>query len=104
MKDSHDRYANMEISYLLQRMELYDGITILATNLRANMDEAFTRRMQFIVDFPSPTWRNACTSGARSSPPSCPKQGDRPDAAGYCSNWFMAISATSRLPPPSCRG
>lgn len=54
VKDSHDRYANMEISYLLQRMELYDGITILATNLRANMDEAFTRRMQFIVDFPFP--------------------------------------------------
>jgi hypothetical protein len=54
VKDSHDRYANMEISYLLQRMEQYDGITILATNLRANMDDAFTRRMQFIVDFPFP--------------------------------------------------
>nr|HRJ41990.1 ATP-binding protein [Caldilineaceae bacterium] len=54
VKDSHDRYANMEVSYLLQRMEEYDGVTILATNLRANMDEAFTRRMQFIVDFPFP--------------------------------------------------
>lgn len=54
VKDSHDRYANMEVSYLLQRMELYDGVTILATNLRSNMDEAFTRRMQFIVDFPFP--------------------------------------------------
>ena len=54
VKDSHDRYANMEVSYLLQRMEQYDGVTILATNLRANMDEAFTRRMQFIVDFPFP--------------------------------------------------
>lgn len=54
VKDAHDRYANMEVSYLLQRMEQYDGITILATNLRANMDEAFTRRMQFIIDYPFP--------------------------------------------------
>jgi AAA+ superfamily predicted ATPase len=54
VRDSHDRYANIEISYLLQRMEAYDGITILATNLRANLDEAFTRRLQFIVDFPFP--------------------------------------------------
>jgi len=54
VRDSHDRYANLEISYLLQRMESYDGVTILATNLRANLDEAFTRRLQFAVDFPFP--------------------------------------------------
>ena len=54
VRDSHDRYANIEISYLLQRMEMYDGVTILATNLRANLDEAFTRRLQFAVDFPFP--------------------------------------------------
>lgn len=54
VRDSHDRYANIEISYLLQRMEAYDGVTILATNLRANLDEAFTRRLQFAVDFPFP--------------------------------------------------
>lgn len=54
VKDAHDRYANIEISYLLQRMELYNGITILATNLRANLDEAFTRRLQFSIDFPFP--------------------------------------------------
>lgn len=54
VRDSHDRYANLEISYLLQRMEAYDGVTILATNLRANLDEAFTRRLQFAVDFPFP--------------------------------------------------
>jgi hypothetical protein len=52
--DSHDRYANIEISYLLQRMEAYDGVAILATNLRANLDEAFTRRLQFVVDLPFP--------------------------------------------------
>ena len=54
VRDSHDRYANIEVSYLLQRMEAYDGVTILATNLRANLDEAFTRRLQFAVDFPFP--------------------------------------------------
>ncbi|WP_405066387.1 AAA family ATPase [Kribbella sp. NBC_01510] len=52
--DAHDRYANIETSYLLQRMEQYDGIAILATNLRENLDEAFTRRLQFVVDFPFP--------------------------------------------------
>ncbi|CAG0933339.1 ATP-dependent zinc metalloprotease FtsH [Thermoflexales bacterium] len=54
VKDAHDRYANIEISYLLQRMEAYDGVTILATNLRANLDDAFTRRLQFALDFPFP--------------------------------------------------
>jgi ATP-dependent 26S proteasome regulatory subunit len=54
VRDSHDRYANIEISYLLQRMETYDGVTILATNLRANLDEAFARRLNFAVDFPFP--------------------------------------------------
>ncbi len=54
VKDAHDRYANVEVSYLLQRMEDYDGVTILATNLRANLDEAFLRRIQFALDFPFP--------------------------------------------------
>jgi SpoVK/Ycf46/Vps4 family AAA+-type ATPase len=54
VRDSHDRYANIEISYLLQRMEAYDGVTILATNLGANLDEAFTRRLNFSIDFPFP--------------------------------------------------
>ena len=54
VKDSHDRYANIEVSYLLQKMEEYDGIAVLATNLRKNIDEAFLRRMQFIIEFPFP--------------------------------------------------
>ncbi len=54
VQDAHDRYANIETSYLLQRMETYDGIAILASNLRENLDDAFTRRLQFIVDFPFP--------------------------------------------------
>ena len=54
VKDAHDRYANIEVGYLLQRMESYSGVAILATNLRANLDEAFTRRLQFIINFPFP--------------------------------------------------
>ena len=54
VKDAHDRYANTETAYLLQKMEEYPGIAILSTNLRQNMDAAFTRRMRFIVDFPFP--------------------------------------------------
>lgn len=54
VKDAHDRYANIEVGYLLQRMENYNGVAILATNLRANLDEAFTRRLQFIINFPFP--------------------------------------------------
>lgn len=54
VSDSHDRYANIEISYLLQKMEAYDGIAILATNLRQNLDDAFTRRMAFAIHFPFP--------------------------------------------------
>lgn len=54
VRDSHDRYANIEINYLLQRMEEYDGTVILATNLRKNMDDAFVRRIQFTIEFPFP--------------------------------------------------
>lgn len=54
VSDAHDRYANIEVSYLLQKMEEYDGIVILATNLRNNIDEAFVRRIRFILEFPFP--------------------------------------------------
>ena len=54
VKDSHDRYANIETGYLLQRMEEYEGIVILASNFRKNMDEAFIRRLHFTVEFPFP--------------------------------------------------
>ena len=55
VKDARDRYANLEISYLLQKMEEYEGLAILTTNLRNNMDDAFVRRLRFIVDFPFPS-------------------------------------------------
>ncbi|MFD2673183.1 AAA family ATPase [Marinicrinis sediminis] len=54
VKDSHDRYANVETAYLLQKMEEYEGITILSTNLLQNIDEAFMRRIQYVVKFPFP--------------------------------------------------
>jgi len=55
IKDSHDRYANQEISYLLQRVEMFDGLVILASNLKENIDNAFIRRFQAIIYFPMPT-------------------------------------------------
>jgi SpoVK/Ycf46/Vps4 family AAA+-type ATPase len=51
-EDSHDRYSNVEVSYLLQRIEDFDGIAILTTNVRSNIDEAFLRRLRFVVEFP----------------------------------------------------
>jgi hypothetical protein len=54
VNDAHDRYANIEVAYLLQRMEAFEGLAILTTNLRQNLDPAFLRRLRFIVDFPRP--------------------------------------------------
>jgi SpoVK/Ycf46/Vps4 family AAA+-type ATPase len=75
VKDSHDRYANIEISYLLQKMEMYDGVAILATNLRQNLDEAFLRRLAFAVHFPFPNqqdrrriWESIWPSGVPLDP------------------------------------
>ena len=56
VKDSHDRYANIEINYLLQRMEAYRGVAILATNMKSAIDPAFTRRLRFIIKFPFPAF------------------------------------------------
>ena len=55
VKDSHDRYANIEVAYLLQRMESYAGLAILATNMKTTLDSAFLRRLRFIVNFPFPS-------------------------------------------------
>jgi ATP-dependent 26S proteasome regulatory subunit len=54
VKDSHDRYANIEVNYLLQRIEAYQGLSILATNLKSGLDDAFMRRLRFVVSFPFP--------------------------------------------------
>jgi hypothetical protein len=55
IRDSHDRYANIEINYLLQRMEAYQGLAILATNMKSALDSAFVRRLRFVVNLPYPT-------------------------------------------------
>jgi SpoVK/Ycf46/Vps4 family AAA+-type ATPase len=55
VQDSHDRYANLQTAYLLQRMERHDGPVVLATNMRGNIDDAFLRRMDAVVEFPFPT-------------------------------------------------
>ncbi len=54
VRDAHDRYANVEVAYLLQRMEAYSGLVILTTNFRQNLDKAFMRRLRFVVEFPEP--------------------------------------------------
>ena len=71
VKDAHDRYANIEVAYLLQRMETYEGLAILTTNLRQNLDPAFLRRLRFVIDFPRPDadarekiWRRCLPSGS----------------------------------------
>ncbi len=75
VKDSHDRYANIEIAYLLQRLEDHDGVVILASNLSRNLDTAFLRRLPFVVDFPLP------------------------DAAGRAALWRMALPRQAPLCP-----
>lgn len=54
VKDAHDRYANVEVGFLLQRLEVHEGITVLATNLKRNIDDAFLRRLQIVAEFPLP--------------------------------------------------
>ncbi len=75
VKDSHDRYANIEINYLLQRMEAYRGLAILATNMKSALDSAFMRRLRFIVTFPFPgtverkqMWERVFPAEARTEP------------------------------------
>lgn len=76
VKDAHDRYANIEVGYLLQRMENYNGVAILATNLRANLDEAFTRRLQFIINFPFPDEEYRLRIWQVLMPPDLPRSDD----------------------------
>jgi len=72
VKDSHDRYANIEVSYLLQRMECYNGLAILTTNLKSAVDPAFLRRLRFIVQFPFPDQEQRKEIWQRVFPPRTP--------------------------------
>ena len=72
VKDSHDRYANIEINYLLQRMEAYQGLAILATNMKSALDQAFMRRLRFVVNFPFPGYAERKTLWQKVIPPKTP--------------------------------
>ena len=74
VKDSHDRYANIEVSYLLQRMEAYRGLAILTTNMKQALDPAFTRRIRFVVQFPFPGAEERAEIWRRIFPEATPKQ------------------------------
>ncbi|HTG14488.1 MAG TPA: AAA family ATPase [Blastocatellia bacterium] len=72
VKDSHDRYANIEINYLLQRLEAYNGLAILATNLKGALDQAFMRRLRFVVNFPFPSLAERLLIWKKAFPPGVP--------------------------------
>ena len=75
VKDSHDRYANIEVNYLLQRMESYRGLAILATNMKSALDSAFMRRLRFIVNFSLPELAERKAIWQRMFPPEVPTSG-----------------------------
>lgn len=75
VRDSHDRHANVEVSYLLQRMEAYGGLAILTTNLKNALDTAFLRRIRFMVEFPFPTAQYRAQIWQRIFPQETPTQG-----------------------------
>jgi hypothetical protein len=75
VKDSHDRYANIEVSYLLQRMEAYRGLAILTTNMKTALDAAFLRRIRFVVQFPYPEATQREAIWCRAFPPGTPTEG-----------------------------
>lgn len=72
VRDAHDRYANIEVNYLLQRMESYEGLAILATNRKGDIDSAFLRRLRFIVDFPLPDTEERLAIWQRALPEQAP--------------------------------
>jgi len=86
VRDSHDRYANIEVNYLLQKMEEYEGIVILATNFRKNMDDAFVRRMQFTVEFVLPDEKDRLTIWEKIWPKETPR--DSKLDLGFMANRF----------------
>jgi ATPase family associated with various cellular activities (AAA) len=75
-RDAHDRYANIESAYLLQRIESFDGVAVLTTNLRSNVDQAFTRRFDVIADFPKPDADQRRALWDRCLGPLLPRAGD----------------------------
>ena len=112
VKDAHDRYANIEVAYLLQKIEEYEGVVILASNLSKNIDEAFSRRMHYVVEFPLPDeshrerlWRGMfppkCRWARTSTFNSSPGNFRLPAATSATSRWMPRFSPrrTARLSP-----
>jgi SpoVK/Ycf46/Vps4 family AAA+-type ATPase len=75
VRDSHDRYANIEVCYLLQRMEAYAGLAILTSNLKSSLDKAFQRRLRFTVNFPFPDVNHREAMWSRVFPSATPTTG-----------------------------
>ena len=93
VKDGHDRYANLEVAYLLQRMESYRGLAILTTNLRSNVDRAFLRRLRFVVQFPFPDAVQRAEIWRRTFPPQAPLDGIEADRLAKLAASGGSISA-----------
>ena len=105
VRDSHDRYANLEISYLLQQMESYRGVAILTTNMQHALDPAFLRRIRFIVQFPFPDAGGPGEDLAGHLPGGHPARPSSTSTSSHSSTWPAASSATSprtrRSSPPT---
>ncbi|MEU1279389.1 AAA family ATPase [Streptomyces sp. NPDC005805] len=94
VKDAHDRHANIESAYLLQRMESFDGIAVLTTNLRANLDEAFTRRLDVVADFPVPDAEQRLALWERCLGDRLPRDADLD--LGFCADRFELVGGSIR--------
>ncbi|MFD4000288.1 AAA family ATPase [Streptomyces rubiginosohelvolus] len=94
VNDSRDKHANMESAYLLQRMESFDGIAVLTTNLRANLDEAFTRRLDVIAEFPMPDARQRLALWDRCLGPAVPR--DATLDLEFCADRFELAGGSIR--------
>ena len=94
VRDAHDRYANIESAYLLQRMETFDGLAILATNLRSNIDDAFTRRLDMIIDFPAPDETSRLAIWRQCLAPPVPCEDDLD--LDFCANAFTLSGGNIR--------
>jgi SpoVK/Ycf46/Vps4 family AAA+-type ATPase len=98
VKDSHDRYANIEIGYLLQRMETYRGLAILATNMKNALDTAFVRHVRFTLSFPFPDEKSRAEIWQHVSPPTTPRSNldiqrlARPNVSCYARPTFIIFN------------
>ncbi len=108
VRDSHDRYANIEVNYLLQRMETFQGLAILATNQRQALDNAFTRRLRMVITFPFPTaaerrrmWLQAFPSKAPTARLDVDRLAELPATGAMIRNiaWNAAMCAAGRSTP-----